>query len=252
MLPDASRVLPDARVVLPGEPRCTQFSTPRCFRVHAVCSRKHLAVLNSVHQGASGCTTCASGCIAGASGCMRSAPGSTSLYSIQYTRVLPGASRVLPYLRVLHPNVYGESTEAQGVSPSVHTVLRALQVLTARPCVALSTGQTALRGQSAFHRPRSARGHFLLHAAVRLYLLHDAGEHGGHLVERVDDADFEGGGGLAGGAGAVVTGPSSAAVVLVERMAAGAGVFRQLHVCSPLPSFPNVSTLTAEESVDSK
>src|SRR5258708_3240515 len=139
--------------------------------MHASCFRVHHAVLNSVHLGASGC--------------MRSAPGSTSLYSIQYTRVLPGARRVLPgasrvllgasrvlpgasrvlpgacavlpCLQVLHPNVYGESTEAQGVSPSVHTVLGALQGLTPRLCVALSYGQTALRGQSAFHRPRSAR-----------------------------------------------------------------------------------------------
>src|SRR5258708_32397863 len=49
--------------------------------------------------------------------------------------------------------VYGEFTEAHGVSTSVHTVLRALQGLTPRLCVAPSTGQTALRGQSAFHRP---------------------------------------------------------------------------------------------------
>src|SRR5216684_7841465 len=114
--------------------------------MHASCFRVHHAVLNSVHLGASGC--------------MRSAPGSTSLYSIQYTRVLPGArrvlpgasrvlpgasrvlpgaSRVLPCLRLLHPNVYGESTEAQGVSPSVHTVLGALHSLTPRQCVAASS-----------------------------------------------------------------------------------------------------------------
>ena len=53
-----------------------------CFRMHDACFRVHGPVLNSVQLGASRCTRRASGC--------------TTLYSIQYTSVLPGACGLLP------------------------------------------------------------------------------------------------------------------------------------------------------------
>src|SRR5258708_14497283 len=110
-------VLPGACGLLPEAPRCTQFSTPGCFRVHDVCFRVH-DVCFRVHRG-----------------CFRVHAACFPVYESSIRMV------------------YGEFTEAQGVSTSVHTVLRALQGLTPRLSVALSTGQTALRGQSAFHRP---------------------------------------------------------------------------------------------------
>ncbi len=98
VLPGAPSVLPDARRMLPGAWPCTQFSTAWCFPMHASCFRVHDAVLNSVHLGTSGC--------------MRSAPGSTALYSIQDTRVLPGARRVLPGARPVLPGACGLLPEA--------------------------------------------------------------------------------------------------------------------------------------------
>src|SRR5258708_17073726 len=68
VLPDLRGVLPDQRAVLPGVRGCTQFSTPRYFRVYAALFRVYEAVHNSGHRGSSGCT--------------RRCSGSTSLYTI--------------------------------------------------------------------------------------------------------------------------------------------------------------------------
>jgi len=101
VLPDLRRVLPDQCGVLPSVRHCTQFRTPRYFRVYGACSRKYPAVHNSGHRGSSGCT--------------RLAPGSTPLYTIQDTGVLPGMRGVLPGVRRVHNSVPSALSDLRGV-----------------------------------------------------------------------------------------------------------------------------------------
>jgi hypothetical protein len=66
----------------------------------------------------------------------------------------------------------------------------------------------------------------------QLHLFGEAHERDGHFVHGVDEADLEGCGRFAGGAGAGGAGAAASAVVLVDDVAAGTGVFSELHVSS--------------------